>query len=243
MLQGYFDDSGSDKRLISSFVLAGWIMPADKWASFSDEWDRELKKDPIIQYFKMYEAVSGEGQFAHIRSEFRKYKTKRMVEIISRYPVHGICSFLKWDEWLDYAKSLPFPLNDEPYAPLFFLLIDNVLSYQKDLRIFPQEIQLDFDDQGRAGRFAIEWFNRLWNGVVIWKFSDEHKRIIEATPRMLSSKKYMPIQGADVLAWSIRNHLNGAEKNWDWVYEQLEPSIWGGMGYSAESWKAIRDQF
>jgi hypothetical protein len=243
MLQGYFDDSGSDeKKSPSSFVLAGWILPAESWACFSDDWQRELAGDPKISYFKMSEAVSATGNFSVIQSEFRKYKIRKMLEIINKHPLHGICSFLKWQEWLDYARPLPPPLNKEPYAPLFFLLIDNVLLYQKNLGMYPQEIQLDFDNQGKSGHFAIEWFNRLWDGVERWRFSDEHKKIIEATPRMLNSKEHMPIQAADMLAWSIRTHLDSPNSDWEWVYEEMKPSLWGGRGFSAATWKTIRDQ-
>jgi hypothetical protein len=51
MLQAYIDDSRSDDPPV--FALGGFIAPAEKWASFSDEWQQFLDMPPAIKYFKM----------------------------------------------------------------------------------------------------------------------------------------------------------------------------------------------
>lgn len=123
---------------------------------------------------------------------------------------------------------------------LFFLLLDNVVFYQKSRKIFPQKIRLDFDEQGSAGRFAIEWFDKLRDGVAMWSLPAEHKEIIEATPKMVGSKEYVSIQAADLLAWTTRASLEGVlDSKWAWLHEELETTVLAGRGYSKETWEAM----
>jgi hypothetical protein len=80
-----------------------------------------------------------------------------------------------------------------------------VLLWQKSENLFPPRVQLDFDDQGKAGEFAIEWYGRLMNGEPPLTFSGEHRAILEGTPRMLNDRQYVPLQAADMIAWVVRN--------------------------------------
>jgi hypothetical protein len=243
MLQGYFDDSGSDGQR-PPFVLAGYILPAEKWAAFSDAWNTELAQEPKIRYFKMFEAKEARGEFSSIRYEFRRAKILKLIEVMRKYQLHGVCANFKWDEWRTFSKTLISELKAQPYAPLFFLLIDVVKEYQKDLGLFPHKTQLDFDDQGKWGQFAIEWYGRMWAGVGPYGFSAEHKAMLEGTPRMLSDKEHVPLQAADMLAWAIRKRIDesAVPGNFDWVYDELHSDLWGGLGFSSDTWKAIKDQ-
>jgi hypothetical protein len=57
MLKAYFDDSHMNQPPVS--VLAGWMLPATKWAEFSNEWKAGLDMKPAIGYFKWSEYRSG----------------------------------------------------------------------------------------------------------------------------------------------------------------------------------------
>jgi hypothetical protein len=50
MLQAHIDDSKTDSQL---FVLGGFIAPAEAWAAFTEEWQKELDQPPQIPEFKM----------------------------------------------------------------------------------------------------------------------------------------------------------------------------------------------
>lgn len=125
MLQGYIDDSGSDGSQ-SSYVLAGYILPAEKWADFSDDWSAELRREPQIEYFKMSEALYGNGEFLGTQEEFRKCKARDLLRVITKHNPDGICSYLKWDEWRDFEQCLP-PIIRKPYVALFFNVLDSVV--------------------------------------------------------------------------------------------------------------------
>jgi hypothetical protein len=207
MLQGYFDDSGSDGTC-EPFVLAGYILPSTGWKDFSNDWKTILRRQPSIEYFKMSEAAIGRGEFSRIQLEFRRHKIRSLIELVGRHQLHGVCSCLNWTDWRHFNCALTGPAKDQPFSPLFFLLIDTILAYQKNLVLFPKEIQLDFDQQGSAGNFAIEWYQRMIEGVGPFRFTEQHRQILHGTPRMFDERECVPLQAADMLAWAIRSKLD-----------------------------------
>jgi hypothetical protein len=76
MLQGYVDDSGSDGQQ-PPYVLAGFLMPVEKWAQFADDWKFQLDRQPAIEYFKMSEACSRVEQFARNAARDQGSKNSR----------------------------------------------------------------------------------------------------------------------------------------------------------------------
>ncbi len=229
MIQGYFDDSGNEPSSYA-FSVAGYLLSASAWGSFADEWVSVLHSNPRIEYFKMYEAVHGSGEFEGIPPEFRKLKTRDLIAVIKTHGALGIASMLTWSHFQEFGKSLPPPLDRQAYAPLFFGLIQNLLNCQKSLGVFPQKTQLDFDDQGSAGAFAIQMYGHLMNGAPPWVFDEEHRAILEGTPRMLNDRDYVPLQAADLLAWVVRTGgtPDGYREGWEWIYGEVSPTLWSG---------------
>lgn len=248
MLQGYFDDSGSEGRQ-PLFILAGYILPAEQWEAFADDWEHECKQiQPRINYFKLSEAINGERKFDLLPYDVRRYKILRLIEVMRKHKLHGVSASLKWAEWTEFSAGLRGPAKDQPYSNLFFLLIDVVREYQKDLGIFPQKTQLDFDLQGKAGQFAIEWYGKMLHPTTPYGFEEEYREILEGTPRMLDDKQYVPLQAADMLAGALRLSLAGEGKrdpdaffsDFRWVYDELHADFWGGLSYSKETWDALK---
>ena len=207
MLQGYFDDSGSDGTR-PPFVLAGYILTSELWEKFSDAWQEELARQPRIDYLKMREANSRSGQFSLVPEEFVLYKVRKLAALIDQHALHGIDTWLLWDEFREFNEGLVGPAKDQPYSPLFFGIMDNVAEYQRSLGWFPSKIQLDFDEQGSAGRFAIDSYHEMLEVCERQGIDLDIRKIIEGTPRMLDDKDYPGLQAADMLAWCIRYSLD-----------------------------------
>jgi hypothetical protein len=242
MLQGYFDDSGSDGTR-PPFVLAGFILPAERWETFSDEWQAECFAEPRIEYFKMREANGGNGQFS-FSSEFRKFKVRRLAALIDKHILHGINTWLRWDEFREFDDGLIGPAKHQPYAPLFFGILDNVAAYQIAQGIYPSKIQVDFDNQGTAGVFAIQSYGEMIEVCERQNIELDFRKIMEGTPRMLDDKKYPGLQAADMLAWCIRFQLDNSdwqESEWAWLCNDLNKTIWKGcMRYGKPNWDEIK---
>lgn len=250
MLQGYFDDSGSDGQQVG-FVLAGYILPAERWEQFSDEWQDECRREPKIKYFKMREAAGKFGEFQGVPVEFRQYKVRRLLGLIDSHMLHGITTNLKWDEFRYFDANLVGPAKNVPYGPLFFGILDNVLAYQKALSFFPHKVQLDFDEQGSAGAFAISSYGAIMKlsektGAMHNELAtiNDIRSIVEGTPRMLDDKQYPALQAADMLAWSLRLQMETpgeiAKSPFSWLYEDIRKTVWGGcMRLRKENWEFI----
>lgn len=243
MLQGYFDDSGSDAAR-PFFVLGGYILPAELWENFSDEWQTELQKDPRIEYFKMSEANAGVEQFA-FSSEFRQYKVRKLFSLIQSHMLKGIETWLSWDEFNEFNAGLVGPAKDQAYAPLFFGIMDNVVEWQQQRGIFPSKIQLDFDQQGRAGKVAIASYGQMIEHCESNRIEADWRKVVEGTPRMLDDKKYPGLQAADMLAWCVRFRLENkdwADSEWGWLCDDIWKTVWPGCRrWGKESWEHVKE--
>jgi len=253
MLQAYFDDSGSDGKQVG-FVLAGYVLPDQLWTKFTDDWREECQRPPRISYFKMAEAAAGLGQFLSVPIEFRQYKVRNLLELIDRHKLHGITTNLHWQDFKNFNAGLVGPAKNIPYGPLFFGILDNILAYQHAIGWFPHPIQVDFDDQGGAGRFAIQYFGVLM--TLAEQYGDSQQafatiktlhQIIQGTPRMLDDKEHVPLQAADMLAWSLRLQMEPSSvvqhNPFAWLYEDIRKTVWPGcMRFGKKTWEAIASQ-
>lgn len=227
MLQGYVDDSGSD-GLRAPFFLAGYILQAEAWAEFSDEWHTQLQRKPRIEYFKMKEANERTGQFSGMPEEFVKLKIRDLLTVLLKFNPDGVFAQLDWDEYRAILESgLPKAIRN-PYHVLFPCIFDAVVDYQRNKEIFPETIDIDFDEQGEIGRIALEIYPRMKAAA-----PDDIRAMLGRTPTMLDDKTVMPLQAADMFAWNLRREADPAdtEKKWHWLYEEIYKTTW--LGYRA----------
>jgi hypothetical protein len=245
MLQGYADDSGSDGKR-EPYVLGGFVLPVEKWAAFSDDWKTQLDRAPAIDYFKMFEAVERNGQFQGVQPEIRDRKIRDLLEVIDAHKPKGIYSVLQWSEFRELmATNLSGHLAN-PYPYLFGLLFDALAKYQRDAGIFPEETDFDFDEQGEAGKFCLATYDIL--KAALSDGSPEIRKMMGRMPIMLDDKRYLPLQAADMFAWSMRRYRDKDAENskWEWVIERFVPHVAWGIGYNSESFEFLlkeRDKF
>ena len=83
-LQVFIDESGG-KGQPGYLVLMGLVLSAEEWAAFSDEWDRLLRAEPPIRYFKWAEAWKASGEFHHFSRERSLEKAARLAAVIQRF--------------------------------------------------------------------------------------------------------------------------------------------------------------
>jgi hypothetical protein len=238
MLQGYADDSGSDGHR-KPYVLAGLVLPVERWAQFADDWRVQLERPPTIEYFKMFEAVERVGQFQGVQPEIRDRKIRDVLEVIDSHTPKGIYSVLQWDEFRTLMSAhLSGPLAN-PYPYLFSLLFDALAKYQQDAGIFPEETDFDFDEQGGAGKFCLSTYDTL--KTALSENAPDFRKMMGRLPIMLDDKKVLPLQAADLFAWAMRRYRDkdADDLKWRWVIERLAPHVAWGMGYDANSFRFL----
>jgi hypothetical protein len=122
---------------------------ADAWASFSEDWDRELRAAPSIDYFKAVEANNLNGQF-HYKNGWdeakRDAKLANLAAIIEHYQP---CSFefsLNRQIFEDELKPVsPYGLG-RPHFTMCWAVVGGLAQYaaQQELSV---PIHFIFDAQ------------------------------------------------------------------------------------------------
>jgi uncharacterized protein DUF3800 len=213
LLQGYFDDSGSHGGE-GLYVLGGFLAPSVSWPRFNAEWRGVLKKDPAIVYFKMSEAISLRGQFDRWPSPLRDQKVFELAEVAERWAVARI-SAMVWKEDFDahIKGASPWRELDNPYFLLFNQIIVLTVGYilelgKRALDMSNAKVEFVFDEQGVLGRDAVGWWDVLKQAL-----EPEKAQLLGIPPEFGSDKRLLPLQAADLLAWSVRNVVEGGESS------------------------------
>ena len=235
MLQGFMDDSGSDATR-APFVLGGFVMEAEKWADFSDDWYAQVIRQPRIEYFHMIEACSKDRQFEGFSDEFVRCKINDLLGVIEKYQPDGIYTWLEWEDYISIVQPLAPKEMSNPYQVLFPGIFDTIRFCQRRKGIFPQSVDVDFDSQGEAGEFA-----RSMYPIMKAHCPPDVKKMLGRTPTMLDDKEVVALQAADMLAWNVRRHYDKTDttKAWEWLYERLERQVCYGSKFNALSLTAI----
>ncbi|RUV59979.1 DUF3800 domain-containing protein [Mesorhizobium sp. M5C.F.Ca.IN.020.29.1.1] len=211
LLQGYFDDSGSHGGE-GIYALGGFLAPGVSWQRFSAEWQGVLNKDPAIDYFKMSEAISLRGQFDRWPGPLRDQKVFELAEVAERWAVARISAMVFKEDFDTHIRGAsPWRELDNPYFLLFNQIIVLTLGFvqelgKRTLDISDTKVEFVFDEQGLLGRDAVGWWD-----VLKLALEPEKVQLLGAPPAFGSDKRLFPLQAADLLAWSVRNAVEGGE--------------------------------
>jgi hypothetical protein len=214
-LEAFIDDSGRGQG--NAFVLSGYLSTAERWESFSREWQEELDRSPSIKYFKMKEAYRRTGEFkSHTRVAVDERLT-RLISIMREHVILGFTVGLSIEPFqrilvpfLRSQKSLTLAsrkLACNPYFHCFYRIIVLLLDFQwRRGQIEP--IKFIFDEQGKEGRRVRDY----WYLVKAMMPYDDLRRMMTSEPGFESDKAFLPLQAADMTAWNIRRYLHDLSK-------------------------------
>ena len=170
----------------------------------------------------MAEAAEKEGQFSGMPDEFVRCKINDLLAIIDKHQPDGLYLFLDWD---DYRTIIHEHLEENfrnPYHLLFPGIFDLIAAYQRQKGIFPEPIDVDFDEQGSAGQFAQGVYPMMKANC-----DEDTRKMLGRIPLMLNDKNVMPLQAADMLAWNVRREhdMDDDGIKWHWLFEELNRHV------------------
>jgi Protein of unknown function (DUF3800) len=200
-LEAFFDDSGSDAQS-PVFVLAGFVLPTERWKSFSIAWRNVLNQDPRLNFFKMAEARSFQGEFKHgWNRELRDQRVFELAHLIRNYePVRIDCA-VRRDHFNIFRQNLPGRAWQDPYFICFYYIITLCVEGLLD-RDDEAVCDFIFDEQSAIGEHAAGWWPvaKLLAGRLIGER-------MGSEPVFRDDKQYPPLQAADLYAWQMRHFL------------------------------------
>lgn len=197
VLQVFVDDSGTGARPV--FVLAGWLADSLVWEQFSAQWGAALAEHPPIAYFKMEEAWSGlKGEFKGWSAGERRKKTAQLARIIKSHARLGVHLVIPYDQYRNLISTNYGRRWKDPYVIGSYLFIIAALRFFARNQI-QEPIDFIFDERNHESDKFQSFYSEFLVGV-----PDEYRGMIGARPRHEDDKCFVPLQGADMLAWHIR---------------------------------------
>jgi hypothetical protein len=208
--QAFIDDSGSEPQS-QIFVLAGLVADHTAWARFSDEWQAACDLTPKLEYFKMSEAGAMRGQFAPSRTGWteplRDDRVVTFARIIRKHATARICAWIRHDDYETHLASLPTPvrrlMHDSPYFLLFMQTILATAIFGTKAGI-NEPCDYIFDEQAKFSEEMLAWWpNFKW--IVEHSSKSDLPSLIGSPPIFRDEKQFLPLQGADLVAWQMRH--------------------------------------
>jgi hypothetical protein len=207
MLQAYVDDSGSSQR-DHTFVLGGFVSTVDDWKRFSGAWKKALDAKPTIAYFKANQAILGRGEFKGWTDAEVAAKVRSLVTVVKCHVMVRVHCWMAWEDYKGF-KGAFLPEVDDPYFQLFYRLIYAVAGFQVQYH-WDTPTDFGFDDQGKLGEDTLRWY-----AIARQILSPAFKRVLGDTPSFEDDKEVLPLQAADLYAWSVRRRLrNNTPPDW-----------------------------
>lgn len=195
MIHAYIDDSGSDDRN-AHFVLGAVFAGTETWKEFDRAWSTNLRAWNL-RYFKMSEAHGLRGEFSGWDRARRDSCVGSFLGHITARPIfrHAVVA-TKVEVREAFAGHQAYDRCPSAYPMLFHVLMFVMASDMTVIRSFlphHQSIRCFFDNQDGVVR-AVEDLRRVF---------DDYEG---AEVSFGSSKEYVPLQAADMFAWSVRRH-------------------------------------
>lgn len=205
MLRGYVDESGKDGKS-AYFILGGYVLPADRWTTFSEDWSGVLNAAPKISYYHASEAEARTGAFKGVAREFVRMKTSDLLTVIEKHEPVGLLSWMKYDDWKILRPHVR-PSFDDVLYPLFDWVMKSLFVHQASSGLFECSTDFVFDDHtdGDLKANLVKIHESIKAG-----FNTEPKlyKMLGSSPAFQDDQNVLPLQAADLLVWHKRRQLN-----------------------------------
>jgi hypothetical protein len=196
-LRAFTDDSAAqtgDRRLF----MAGYLNRADVWARFSEAFDEERRASPAIEYLKMSEANSLQGQFEGWSNTQRDEKIAALARVIRHFKPFSFQFSVDRGQYDRLVRpNSPYGFSD-PHFVACFGVMSGLTRFAADQGI-KTPIEFIFDQQDGTDDNVDLFFENLLAAL-----PRASRRLISGKPLFRDDKEMLPLQAADMLAWHVR---------------------------------------
>ncbi|HXX76204.1 MAG TPA: DUF3800 domain-containing protein [Nitrospiraceae bacterium] len=220
MLTFYGDESGTHDRSGTHpgsdvIAVAGYLAHEEDWKHFQGRWTKCLNKYHVDEFHLARFMRDKELPYRNWSKEKRDEFINELIAIARRHTCGGFGGLVVVD---DYNKILPAQIKREhkhPYYFCFQMLIDILLSELDTLHLpAGEQVAFIFEQNQQFADGATESYKR------IKQFRDKGNRLGSIT--FGSRKQHVPLQAADLIAYTIRAELSRftkAKPRPDWGME------------------------
>jgi hypothetical protein len=200
MLQAYIDESEKN----DVFVMAGWISEAERWAHFSDDWQKVLdSRSPhykVIHEFKASEMrKSSKCDMEQSGWFYNVIEDHAMAAFSVMFPISSLRNAL---HRLPYkTRILDLEKLENPYYFGFRATIDLLMQNQVNLGL-NSPIDFIFDEKSEHIKCLEGWDAMKLNAP------PERAALMGSKPAFKNSKSAKPLQAADLYAGWVRHWAN-----------------------------------
>lgn len=219
-LQVYIDDSGG-KNQGGLLVMGAVINSFEKWAKFSEAWEKELRSNVPgrISYFKFDEASTLSGEFSHWSSDSRKLK----VELLQRHiqETNPVVSFvsLDTDEFREETENIVWDkpgkhLLNSPYVYALLRLFGHLQQTATLMAMSGQtfeRVEIFVDENLTYKQTVRDAYGEFAEAT----FFDSIK--MPSEPWFRDDKEFLPLQAADFIAGALRVSRGKDLRSLDWI--------------------------
>lgn len=203
MSMGYFDDSGTHGS--SEVVVWGGLMGTEsQWVRFQKDWSAKLARPlpgkPPLRRFHMAECEARNGEFRGYSDAEKDAVIHDFRQIILDAGVYGYAAGVVIADWNEIIGSKSVGRFSDADFFCMTLCVLNAARFARDFTE-DQSISLAFDDRkehSEANKLVLSIFEEASNTHT----GSEHV----AGMSFLPNGKFVPLQGADMIAWETYNH-------------------------------------
>jgi hypothetical protein len=206
MVNGYIDDSADHK----TFVLAGYVAPADEWVRFSEAWQEALDGPPSVTHLKTVDAMSPKpvGVFHGWTRAAVDQKLEQLYSIIDAHVSYEVSAVVVLADLEKVFGDAPLPKRAKDP---FYLAISSLISGVARLQVQQEQptdevVDWVFDETvKKQGRFIAVWDMLKATAPM------DIRHMIGGTPafrkdfdKAYPARSVLPLQAADMEAWWLR---------------------------------------
>lgn len=201
IIQGYFDDSGSEPS-DPLYVLAGFLAPVENWLAFADDWRACLSREPSLEALHTKDAYARDGEFkSGWNDRLIKQRLLEFAEVIKAHAAIRVHVCLLRKDFDAFVKGIsPVEVHNDPYFLCYYKLLGMIAHSHLDV---DGDNETLFDEQGPIGTQANSWWDFLVENYPPEMFSKFQRPLFRKDNRVLQ------LQAADMYAWHFHANAVG----------------------------------
>lgn len=204
----YIDESGGTDASGTTFTLAGFVASNEVWPNFSRDWELTRSLPPKTPPVHMTDVSGpGKGGWERLNDGERESRLLQLVDVIVAHDLQGFVVMIDMPKFRSAAKQLTAAQRrqlrfDKPYPPAAIAALRSLTGLETQWGRNLGRIDFVFEEHREFARPVRRNREDELNRLLAAEAPDVLERT--GSVRWESKSSQVPLQAADLLAWSVR---------------------------------------